>query len=327
MANKLIDTNTLLYFKTKLLGLISNNYVAKEDGKGLSTNDYTTDEKTKLSNIDAGANKTVVEDVLTSTSKVNALSANQGKVLSEKIKSVEDSMAEAGNGDMLKSVYDADNNGIVDNAEKVNGHTVKSDVPENAVFTDTTYENANATKAGLMSSGHYTKVEGIESGAEKNVITAVKKNGTALTVTNKAVDITVPTTVAELTDASDYAKASAIPTVSNKTLTIQRNGTTVKSFTANSASDVTCNIEVPTTVAQLSDAGDYALKTDIANAYIYRGSVANKAALPTGATAGDVYNVEDTGMNWAWNGAEWDNLGAIYSFDFAENTDIDEMFT
>ncbi len=34
-----------------------------------------------------------------------------------------------GNGDMNKATYDKNNNGIVDNAEKVNGHTVESDVP------------------------------------------------------------------------------------------------------------------------------------------------------------------------------------------------------
>jgi hypothetical protein len=37
------------------------------------------------------------------------------------------------------SKFDADGDGIVDNAARVNGHTVKSDVPEGAVFTDTTY--------------------------------------------------------------------------------------------------------------------------------------------------------------------------------------------
>ena len=34
-----------------------------------------------------------------------------------------------GSGDMLKSVYDTNNNGIVDNAEKVNNHTVNANVP------------------------------------------------------------------------------------------------------------------------------------------------------------------------------------------------------
>ena len=42
-----------------------------------------------------------------------------------------------GSGDMLKFVYDTNNDGIVDNAELVNGHTVLSDVPADAVFTDT----------------------------------------------------------------------------------------------------------------------------------------------------------------------------------------------
>ena len=41
-----------------------------------------------------------------------------------------------GSGDMLKSTYDTDNNGIVDNAEKVNNHTVLADVPADASFTD-----------------------------------------------------------------------------------------------------------------------------------------------------------------------------------------------
>lgn len=41
-------------------------------------------------------------------------------------------------GSMLKTVYDTNNNGVVDNAEKVNNHTVFSDVPLNAIFTDTT---------------------------------------------------------------------------------------------------------------------------------------------------------------------------------------------
>lgn len=39
-----------------------------EAGKGLSTNDYTTEEKSKLAGISAGANKTTVDSALSSTS-------------------------------------------------------------------------------------------------------------------------------------------------------------------------------------------------------------------------------------------------------------------
>lgn len=42
------------------------------------------------------------------------------------------------------------------NAAYVNGHTVESDVPANAVFTDTTYTDATAAKAGLMGVGAQT---------------------------------------------------------------------------------------------------------------------------------------------------------------------------
>lgn len=42
-----------------------------------------------------------------------------------------------GTGDMLASTYDTNNNGVVDNAEKVNGFIVEKNVPSDAVFTDT----------------------------------------------------------------------------------------------------------------------------------------------------------------------------------------------
>ena len=43
----------------------------------------------------------------------------------------------------------------VGNATTANGHTVNSDVPANAKFTDTTYELADNSTAGLMSSSQY----------------------------------------------------------------------------------------------------------------------------------------------------------------------------
>jgi hypothetical protein len=44
-------------------------------------------------------------------------------------------------GDMDKAVYDVDNPGKVDDAEKVNGKTVETSVPADAVFTDTVYDD------------------------------------------------------------------------------------------------------------------------------------------------------------------------------------------
>lgn len=77
--------------------------------------------------------------------------------------------------------------------------------------TDTTYENATSGKAGLMSGTDkgnldqaVTKLSGIANGAQVNVIETVKKNGTALTVTNKAVDISVPTKTSDISNDSGF---------------------------------------------------------------------------------------------------------------------------
>ena len=53
--------------------------VDKVDGKGLSTNDYTTVEKTKLSGIEAEANKTTLSTSVTSTSTTTAATSSAVK--------------------------------------------------------------------------------------------------------------------------------------------------------------------------------------------------------------------------------------------------------
>lgn len=58
MARKFIDSNALLYIFTK----IKNTFVAKVDGKGLSTHDLTDELKNKLDGIQAGAEANVQAD-------------------------------------------------------------------------------------------------------------------------------------------------------------------------------------------------------------------------------------------------------------------------
>lgn len=50
--------------------------------------------------------------------------------------------------------------------------------------------------------------------------------------------------------------AGSIPTVNDATLTIQKNGTTVQTFTANASSNATANIEVPTITMTTTDPGE-----------------------------------------------------------------------
>ena len=65
--------------------------VDKENGKGLSTNDYTTTEKNKLSGIEAEANKTVVDSALSSSS-TNPV---QNKVVNTALETKQDTLSSA----------------------------------------------------------------------------------------------------------------------------------------------------------------------------------------------------------------------------------------
>lgn len=92
------------------------------------------------------------------------------------------------------------------------------------------------------------------------------------------------------------------------------------------------NINVPKTVAELSDAGEYAKKTDMGKVYKYVGVVATYDELPTdlGAVGENdpilVYDCTDTGMNYGWTGSGWDNLGGIFEIEVATDADIDALF-
>lgn len=180
-----------------------------------------------------------------------------------------------------------------------------------------------------LSTNDYTsteknKLSGIASGAQANVIESVKVNGTALSVTSKAVNVTVPTKTSQLTNDSTYVKKAEIPTK-------------VSEFN-NDMSYVTAN----NIIVMLKD---YALKSDVSSMYKYKGSVDSYAKLPTsGQTVGDSYNVKSAdsshgirkGDNVVWTGTEWDVLSGTVdlsgymdktSYTIADSTDIDSMFT
>lgn len=71
-------------------------------------------------------------------------------------------------------------------------------------------------------------------------------------------------TVATTGDYDDLLNKPTIPTVNDATLTIQKNGTTVNTFTANASSNVTANITVPTKISDLTNDSNF-VNTDLSN--------------------------------------------------------------
>lgn len=71
-----------------------------------------------------------------------------------------------------------------------------------------------------------------------------------------------------------------------------------------------------------------AIKAKASSAYHFKGSVANETELVNieNPEVGDVYNVIDTGMNFAWTGSDWDNLGAFVDLSpYALDEDIQSI--
>ena len=113
-------------------------------------------------------------------------------------------------------------------------------------------------------------------------------------------------------------------------LTVDANGRVSASGQSyNEATTTTAGLMSSTDKAKLnafSEASAYALKTDIASMYKYKGSVATYSLLPaSGDTVGDVYNVEADGQNYAWDGTAWDSLGGSFTISDITNADIDTI--
>lgn len=153
----------------------------------------------------------------------------------------------------------------------------------------------------------------VTTGGEPNVIETIKVNGATQTVTNKAVDITVPTAVTDLSDANSYATKNYVDTNGGKIDTISVNGDTQTITNKN------VNITMPTKVSDLTNDSGFqtatqvqtAISNAVSSAYKFKGSVATYSALPASPETGDVYDVQETGMNYAWNGSAWDALGQL----------------
>ena len=79
-----LDETGLAHFWNQILARL-NNFVPAESGKGLSSNDYTTEEKEKLAGIEEGANKTIIDSALNDTS-TNPV---QNKIVNAKFSSVQ----------------------------------------------------------------------------------------------------------------------------------------------------------------------------------------------------------------------------------------------
>lgn len=271
--------------------------VDKVTGKGLSTNDYTTAEKTKLAGIDEGAKRVTLD------------------------------------GTTLTGVYwgiaDDDVTGIIV-FNGANGHALSALTEESALSI--LNDKVDKVTGKDLSTNDYTtaektKLAGIATGAEVNQNAFSSANF----VDNQDSDTSMrPFSL----DAKSKTGSIQIRcgdnlfiddySTDNNSVTISAINTTYTNATTSQSGLMSSTDK--TKLDAFGSASTYALKTDITGIYKYKGSVATVSALPsTDNITGDVYNVESSGMNYAWNGTEWDSLGEIFQITSITNAEIDTI--
>ena len=193
-------------------------------------------------------------------------------------------------GDMTKLVYDTNSNGIVDNAETVNGLTVETAVPSGALFTDTilTEEQVKTKYENNPNTNPFTdtlkilletkKVKNVETDAINNklVITYTDDTTVALNLNDIVTDVNVTSASLDATtnvltlvgdegganvivDLSDFVNSSELTTALN---TKANNSTTLAGY---GITDTYTKAEIGT----LAD--NYVSKGTFANNQVLRG--------------------------------------------------------
>ena len=184
-------------------------FVAQETGKGLSSNDYTSAEKTKLSGIAEGANKYVHPSYTAQKSGLYKVTVDAAGHVSGATAVAKADITALGipaqdttySNMAAATASAAGKAGLVPApAAGKQASFLRGDgswvVPEN-----TTYADATTSTHGLMSAADKTKLNGVATGAQVNKIESVKVNGTALTPdSSKAVNV----------DLSTYAKSADV---------------------------------------------------------------------------------------------------------------------
>lgn len=293
---------------------VAEGKVDKEEGKGLSENDFTDADKDKLDGIEAGAQENVIEVVKRNGTALPIVDKTVDvEVPTATSALTNDSGYITNTVDDLVNYYDKDETDTLiaaeaetrdaadlDLQEQIDAISSASDVVD-VVGTYAELQNYDTSKLGnndiikvLTDETHddaisyYRWDDTTETftyiGSQGPFYTKSETDATFVpqtrTINGKGLNSDVVLTAA---DVNALPASTVIPTVNDATLTIKKNGTTVTTFTANSAQNATADISVPTKVSDLTNDLDFVEESDLApvalsGAYA---DLAGKPSIPT----------------------------------------------
>jgi hypothetical protein len=296
-------------------------FVAQETGKGLSSNDYTTAEKTKLSGIAEGANKYVHPSYTAQKSGLYKVTVDAAGHVSGATAVAKADITALGipaqdttySNMAAATASAAGKAGLVPApAAGKQASFLRGDgswvVPEN-----TTYADATTSTHGLMSAADKTKLNGVATGAQVNKIESVKVNGTALTIdSSKAVNVDL-TAYAKSADVTkeiasavsgvtqiDYSVVESLPSTGKKGIIYL----VANSDSGNNIYDeyIYINSKFEKLGSREMDLSSYAKKTDVPTKV---SSLTNDSGYQTAAQVTSAINAKlvvmtDTELNTMW---------------------------
>lgn len=210
--NKKIDINhipELNVSNVKGLADSLDSKVDKETGKGLSSNDYTSADKTKLAGIEAGAEVNRISSIKFNGSTLSisskSVSINAVTIITVPTGLTASTLSSSGNiAISLSSGYTIPKESRLSDIETSLGGKVDKIDGKGLSTNDFT----DAFK---------TKLTGIESGAEVNKIASIKLNGTALAISSKSVNVNAATSIT----APSAMSSSSLSTSGNISLSLK----------------------------------------------------------------------------------------------------------
>lgn len=298
LIEAMTKTADLVYKKVKAL---LDNKVDKIDGKGLSTNDYTAAEKQKLSNIAPGAqvNQNAFSQVKVGETTISAdtitdlLTLEAGdnvQIIGDVNK---DSVTISANAHVGLMPYGTTSGTSTAYSLEVDGESYKQKM---AVLANFHVANGNSPTLAV------TFMNGLSG-----------SGGTAIPIWYKGAPLTANMIPAKATVLLVLAQITGNTPHWDLIYSVDTNTTYHNATQAGSG--LMSEVDKRKLDA-FRNATDYALKTDMANVYRYKGSVETYNDLPSVSNAlGDVWDVKSDGKNYAWKGEAWDDLGGVLKID------------
>lgn len=186
----------------------------------------------------------------------------------------------------------------------------------------------------------------VAEGGEPNVIEEVQKNGTALPVSGKAVNVIVPTRLADLSDGSNVAHISDIPTATSDLTNdgdgqsifatqtyVDANGGKIDTISVNNTPQIitnkNVNITVPTATSSLTNDSGFQTLLDVetlideAIADVTQFEYEIVQTLPASGVKGTIYLMLRTGSvddydEYIWLENSWEKIGHTGEIDLSD---------